>query len=280
MEFQTNFSNSAFGGFKKEEVIEYLANLEQQYTQEQQLQQQQIASLSAQLSELNSLVEEQYQKIVESDSCCKEYRSTLEETQKEAAVLRQKLTPLEEAAKSADEIREEAASEAAHIRADAERYALEMRQSADALRQEIEKQAEAFRTQAERESRQLVEEAQKEAELLRWNAKEKLDREQAASADKEERARRLLDAAQRQAEDILRAARYEAAEEKLRTEENLKVLDEQKTQLLQRLEEVKSIVEGVSTTPKRRTEEEIFREIRRNTTEALKRKFSQLNGKE
>lgn len=342
MEFQANFSNSAFGGFKKEEVIDYLANLERQYAQEQGQQQQQIASLTAQLTELNALVEQQYQKIVETDALCRDCRQALEEKTQELETLRQAYAPYEAAGKAAQELREEAEADAANQKSAAERYALEMRQSADSTRQDAQRQADALLANAQEQANRLIGQAQTEAAQIREGARQEAEQicadarseagritaganfsanEQAARTRKllesaqaqadeirsaarteadgllcrareqveksrllqtesEERIKRLTDSAQKQADDILRAARYEASEEKVRYEEGLKALEQQKEQLLCRLDEARAAIQGISATPKKRTEEEIFKEIRRTTTEALKRKFNQLNGKE
>lgn len=64
MEMMNNFSKSAFGGFKKEQVVAYIDEVVARYNDEINKLKEQDQSQKKQLKELKDIVEQQYQKIV------------------------------------------------------------------------------------------------------------------------------------------------------------------------------------------------------------------------
>lgn len=223
MQFQADFSSSAFGGFKKDDVIEYLANLERQYSEEQLAQQQQLDGLNAQLAQLQALVDQQYEKIVSSDALCREYKEALD-------ALKQQLAPYEQAAKSAQElmdaahratekIKKDAAAQAAKLHEEMERYAVEMRQNSGDIRRAAQEQAHRLVLEAQGKADTILDGVQDKADAMRQEAEDGLaEAKRQAEEIKEnarEEARRIVGDARTESEQITKASRElsSAAEE-------------------------------------------------------------------
>ena len=173
MEFQKEFTHTAFGGFKREEVTSYLRQLEQDCTNEIDELNNQLSQSNTQIAELKSIIETQYQKIVsgakdgeELRATLKKLRDTCSERDKENRLLKERLTPFEEAAQSADEILSNAVRKAEEVTAQAEAKSRRSMEQGDRYLEELRRQADALLSQASEQAKALMSRAQDSAEAL------------------------------------------------------------------------------------------------------------------
>lgn len=320
MEIQKDFPRAAIGGFKREEVLQYLDELSASCDHRIAELEEQLAAANSEKAELHALVEEQYQKIVVCTEEKNALQNELDAKSLDAAELARRLHPFEEAGKTAGEIVEaaEASAREAQRRSEAakqeaDQHLLELREQADALLDRAGEQAKAALAQAnetakkiiepaELQAKQLVEDAQRQAGELVADAKEQaesiladahrkaeeleektrlqVEQNVALSEENERRTRRAAENAQREADELLRRARQTAREERERYDSCLKALEAQKSNILLMLDEMKSKVQSVPITRVSKSEAESRQDQRQTTTEALRRKFTNLNNRD
>jgi len=212
MKFQADFSHAAFGGFKKEEVLAHLSRLEEEYNREVGELQSQIGAGSTQITELKSIIEQQYQKIVEAAKENEGLRASLSSAQEKLAVrgqeieaLRNRLAPYEEADDYAERLRRQADAllEKAGDQAKASAAAAEERSSAAVS--QAQDQAKAMLMQAQERARAIVSPAREQAEKLLSDAEEE-------ARKTSEKAEQIFAAAKEQAQSILEGARQKEQE--------------------------------------------------------------------
>ena len=90
----------------------------------------------------------------------------------------------------------------------------------------------------------------------------------------------MVEAAQKEAEQVMRTAKCAAREEKERYEKCLKDLELQKSSILLALDEVKTRIQSIPIVRPAKNDADAVQEKRQSTSEALKKKFTMLNGKD
>lgn len=267
MEIQKSFSHSAFGGFKKEEVTDYLTRLEEEYNREVGELRTAVGAGNTQITELKSIIEQQYQKIVDAAKENDELHAAeetlhgeLAEKEREIRNLRERLAPYEEADRSAREIVEAAAQRAketitqakeqsASSMAEADRYLEELRQQSDALLAKASEQAKAMLSRAE--------------EKVRSAAAEAAEKAAAVNDEAEEQAKVILGQANEQAKAILAPAGEQAKQLVAEAEEEARRTTEQAQQIFNAAkDQAQTIVESA-----KQKEQELLEQARRNIEE-------------
>lgn len=356
MELQKNFKTSAFGGFNKEEVVEYITAVSDEYEDSMANLKDELNQTSAQLAEFKAIVEEQYARIVEATSAkeeqeeaarlsneeCERLRLELAECEEKASRLSaENLNLLEENGISRGDMEKYKAELAVYQNADIEAHTLVANAQSEALklsdqmkkqladasnqvkimveqatdktngilepakeeakrvleearaqagkitgdvRVATERAATSARLDAERtisaaksEAERIVASAREQGNDMLYEAKRQIENTIALNEENEERARHLVDAAKRESEELISRASITAREEKGRYEDCLKALESQKAKLLTTLDHIREEVTAVKIVQPQKSEKEVFSSLRENTTEALRRKFTNMN---
>lgn len=291
MELQKEFSASAIGGFKKAEVTAYLDALSLQIDDELAQRQRQIDALQAQMAEMKSLVDQQYQKIVDLSAASDELKRSLMAKTTEAEELARRLAPFEAAQTEAAAIVASAQKEKDARMSEADAHFAELRTQADALLAEASVQGKAVLGQANEQAALLlqgakekaqgiVNDARRQGQELLDDARSQIEQNVSLSEENEARSRRVLENAQQEAEAILLQARLSAREKQEYYDECLHRLEEQRNSVLSSLEEIRKRVEAIPISQPPQGGKDPADVLRQNNAEAIRRKFEQLNRKD
>lgn len=303
MEFQKEFSHSAFGGFKKEEVIAYLEQISKQVEKEQTELKNELARKKTESSEMNSVIEEQYRKIVDISKETQELKNSLERKEIEIADLKRELLPFQEAVRNASDILDVAKEESRRVCTEAQSHLTEIRSEADGLLDHASEKAKLVIAQAEDQANRLLAAAEDQAKTLVESAKRKEGATLSAakkeavritkeSEDKEREANHILEEARKKSEEMIARAKIQSKEERSRYEDGLKNLEQQRAHLLLAIEEAKSKVQAFmiqkpirleADTVRREAESaetiDSFSEDISSNAEAIRKKFTFMNNK-
>lgn len=288
MEIQKSFSKTAFGGFKKEDVTQYIDEIMTKYDEEVSLLKSEGENATAQITELKSIIEEQYKKIVEITLASEGISADNQENIKKIADLEAQLNPFiaakSEAASIVEAAKKEANESSAQIKQqlwDANQQAQSIlskaTEEATALLEPAKRGAEAILHAAREKEREIISLAKSQENELLEEVNRQIEATILLSEENNNKAFKLLADAKTEAQMILHHARAEAESEKVHYDGCIKALETQKSRLLLSLDEIKGGVQAIQITRLPKSEIESFQALRQSTTEAIRKKFAMLN---
>ncbi len=288
MEIQKSFSKTTFGGFKKEEVTQYIDEIITKYDEEVTALKAEIDNGNAQITELKTIIEEQYKKIVEitasSEAIVEENTKNINKiTELEAA-----LKPFIDAKTKAEVILESANKEAYEISLIVKQQVYEATEQAKVMLGQANEKAKSIVEPAKFEAETMINSAREKAQDIISSAKkqEKQLLEQvnnqieltiSLSEENAKKSRRVLEDARSEADAIISRAKAEAESEKSHYDSCIKALETQKSKLLFSIDEIKGSVQAIQIARLPKSEAEAFQALRQSTTEAIRKKFAMLN---
>ncbi|MBM6920920.1 hypothetical protein H6A12_07125 [Phocea massiliensis] len=304
MDISKSLKTSAIGGFKKEEVLSYIDQLVAQYEEERRNQAKELEEANSQIASLNSIVDEQYQKLMSLSAERDEFMvkaAKIDELQK-------LLAPYQNAQMTADEVVRQAKEKAQAAEEKLRLLLRDAQERANVIVAEANEKAKQITAAAEEEAQQRIESVKKEEFLLRQNAQHELDhakeaaqqqlaeaaqagrdllaktretiaQKNAACDEKEAHADQMLKEAQQKSDQMLKDAKIAVKHEHERYEKGLRDLELQKSEFLRTLDEIKLVVQAIAVERTTCTDEEIAAQSRQANTETIKRRFAELNQK-
>ena len=171
MDISKSLKTSAIGGFKKEEVLSYIDQLVAQYEEERRNQAKELEEANSQIASLNSIVDEQYQKLMSLSAERDEFMvkaAKIDELQK-------LLAPYQNAQMTADEVIRQAKEKAQAAEEKLRLLLRDAQERANVIVSEANEKAKQITAAAEEEAQQRIESVKKEEVLLRQNAQHELD---------------------------------------------------------------------------------------------------------
>lgn len=304
MDISKNLKTSAIGGFKKEEVLSYIDQLVAQYEEERKNQARELEEANSQIASLNSIVDEQYQKLMHLSA----ERDELKVKAAKVDEMKAQLAPYQQAQLTADEVARKAAEKAQATEEKLRLLLRDAQERANVIVSEANEKAKQITAAAEEEAQQRIESVKKEEFLLRQNAQHELShakeaaqqqlaeaaqagrdllaqtretiaQKTAACDEKEARVKQMLSEAQQKSDQMLRDAKIAVRHEHERYEKGLRDLELQKSELLRTLDEMKLAVQAIAVERTVYTDEEIAAQSRQANTETIKKRFAELNQK-
>lgn len=250
MVLKTDFSTSAFGGFKKEEVTNYIKSLSRDYEDEIAILNDNLEHTNAQLTEFKDIVEEQYSKIV--DVSAQEQTATDELTKlkveneehlAEIQRLNDSLIAVSAELKHTSSEKRQLLEDNSHI----DESFRSLKSQIPCYLQEINdlKAQLAVFLNAQADSDKIVISAKEQAQQILNDARTQIEQTISLSEENQERARKLYDIAALEADEIVRKATENANAEKGQYESCLRALERQKAKLLEALDCIKSEVSTI-----------------------------------
>lgn len=288
MEIQKSFSKTAFGGFNKEEVIQYISEIITKSDKE-------IASLksekdgaNAQIIELKTIIEEQYQKIVDLNAANEALKEQNDTGMKRINELEEKLKPFIDAQAEAKAIVEAAQAEANELSITVKQKVSDTTEQAKAILEQAAYKAKEMIDPAKLEVQTMLTSATKKAQEIITSArsqeseyvaeiKTQLEETLAMSEENEKRTKTLVEDAKLEAKKIIEAAKLQAEQEKNHYDSCLKELEMQKSKFLLSLDEIKSSVQAIQIVRLPKGDIESLQALKTSTTEAIRKKFAMLN---
>ncbi|MEG0693802.1 MAG: hypothetical protein RR444_12070 [Oscillospiraceae bacterium] len=288
MEIQKSFSKTAFGGFKKEEVTQYIDEIITKYDEEVTGLKAEVDSANAQITEFKSIIEDQYKKIVEITASCEAITVENAENINKIADLEVALKPFIDAQTESKAIIESAKKEAYDLTLQIKQQVYDTTEQAKIILGQANEKAKSIVEPAKFEAESVINCAREKAQDIISSAKkqesqliEQVNRQIEATIllneENERKASKLLEDSKREAEAIIRRAKAEAESEKNHYDSCIKTLETQKSKLLFSLDEIKGSVQAIQIARLPKSEAESFQALRQSTTEAIRKKFAMLN---
>ncbi|MFZ2539297.1 MAG: hypothetical protein WAX04_10400 [Oscillospiraceae bacterium] len=288
MEIQKSFSKTTFGGFKKEEVTQYIDEIITKYDEEVTALKAEVESENAQITEFKSIIEEQYKKIVEITASNEALAEQNEQNINKIEELVAELKPFADAKTQANSIVESANKEACEISIIVKQQVYQTTEQAKIILGQANEKAKNIIEPAKFEAETMINSAREEAQKIISSAKKhetqlleqvnsQIEVTILLSEENEKKARRLLEDAKDEADAIINRAKAEAESQKSHYDNCIKSLETQKSKLLFSLDEIKGSVQSIQIARLPKSEVESFQALRQSTTEAIRKKFAMLN---
>lgn len=288
MEIQKSFSKTAFGGFNKEEVTQYIGELMAKSDEQIANLASENESANAQIAELKAIIEEQYQKIVDINAQNEGLVEQSNEKTKKIEELEQKLKPFTDAKISADEIVETAKRQAQELAARSKQQIFESSEKAKSILEQANEKVRELIEPAKQEVQLMLNSASRKAEeiILKAKAQESEQLESVKfqieetlfqSEENERKTARLIEEAKLEAQKIVAEAKVQSEAEKGNYDKCLKELEIQRSKFLLYLDEIKGSVQAIQIMHLPKSDLESFQMLRQTTTDAIRKKFAMLN---